>query len=93
MIYWCGSFLLLFIIIIIIIPVAPINGRQSYFSPAEGRLLGSEGSPWNGSGAFSLRVELCSGKLKAYCLLFLPFGPNGLPHSWQNLSIALFFLT
>lgn len=78
MIYWCGCFLLLFIIIIIIIiPVAPINGRQRYFSSAEERLLGSEGSPWNGSGAFSLRVELCSGKLKAYCLLFLPFAPMG----------------
>ena len=74
------------------------------FSPEQGKLellwLCRRKTVWlwrqhleSESGMFSLGVALWSEKLKAYCLLFLPFGPSGLPHTWHNLSIALFFLT
>lgn len=60
------------------------------FSHAERILLGSEGSTWKESGMFSLRVALWSEKLKAYCLHFLPFSPNGLPHLAQSKHCIIF---
>lgn len=60
----------------IIIHLALVNGRQNYFGPAKGRMLGCKGSAWSGPGVVSLRAELCSGKLKAYCWLFLPLSPT-----------------
>lgn len=60
----------------IIIRLALVSGKQRYFGLAKGRMLGCKGSAWSGSGVVSLRAELCSGKLKAYCLLFFRYSPT-----------------